>query len=59
MYSEGSGKALLSLFIGLILVVAACFWHQTLFLLKVLKDLIVIDSRLFFQNLLQRLHGNQ
>jgi hypothetical protein len=56
MYREGSGKGILSIFIGLFAVVAACYWRQTLFLLRFLKDLAGIDSKPFWLHLARTFH---
>ena len=59
MYREGSGKGILAIFIGLFAVVAGCYWHRTLFLLKFLWNLVVIDSRPFWLDLARHLHFAQ
>ena len=51
-YNEGSGKAILVLFLILIVVVAASHWQTTLFFLRFVWDLIVIN----LQPLLDKIH---
>ena len=50
-YSEGSGKAMLAIFIAIILVVVAVYWQNVLFILKAIWDLIVLN----LQPLLQKI----
>jgi hypothetical protein len=45
MYSEGSAKGIMAIFAAILLVVAIAYWHQTLFILGFIWDLIVIDTR--------------
>lgn len=50
MYSEGTSKALLALFLAVVVVVIAANWHATLFLLQFLWQLLAIH----LQPLLER-----
>ena len=51
-YSEGSGKAIAAILVALVAVVAIANWQSTLFVLKFVWDLIVIN----LQPLLDKVH---
>lgn len=55
MYSEGTGKWVLGIFIAIFLAVTACFPQQVLFVFKFLFDLVVLNLKPFFQDLFKTL----
>lgn len=52
MYMEGSTKGILAILAAVLLAVALAFWPQTKFVARFLFDLIVMNSKIGFQDLL-------
>jgi hypothetical protein len=52
MYIEGTTKGILAILAAVLLVVALAFWPQTKFVARFLFDLVVMNSKIGFQNLL-------
>jgi hypothetical protein len=51
MYNEGTTKAMWAVFAAILIAVAAAYWDKTLFLLRFVWDLIVINIRPLFQSI--------
>jgi hypothetical protein len=49
--TEGSGKWVIAIFFAILLVVVLCYPQQTLFLLKLVWDLIVLNLWPLFENI--------
>ncbi len=49
MYQEGSYKGVFAILFATLLVICICYWHQALFILKFLWDLLVINLTPFLQ----------
>jgi hypothetical protein len=48
MQSSSGGNGALYLMVAVVLALAFCFWHQTLFILRLIGGLILIDCRPLF-----------
>lgn len=58
MGTAGSGKWVFAVFIAILLVVGWAFPHQTLFALKFVKDIVVLNLQAFWAYLADLFHSH-